>query len=135
MTITISAENPRSIKAIEIAAGASQWLKARAADGSKRYGIPSQRLSGVYHLVDQQSCTCEDARRHPSQACKHQLAVRLVVELAKAQQSKPKARAVLDMVRHADSEITWERRQGANGETNYLPRRTDAGVDALFARF
>ena len=62
MTITISSEDPRSIKAIEIAAGAGQWLKCR-----------------------------------------------LHCELAKAQQPKPKARPVLDMVRHADGEITWAR--------------------------
>lgn len=87
-TVTISAEDPRSIKAIEIAAAASQWLKCHGADGSKRYGVPSQTAAGRYYLVDLTSCTCPDAQRHPSQRCKHQLAVRLHCELAKAQQSR-----------------------------------------------
>ena len=51
MTITITAENPRSIRAIEIAAGASQWLKCHTRDGRKVYGVPSRSKSGLYHLV------------------------------------------------------------------------------------
>ena len=91
MTITINSDDPRSIKAIEIASGADHWLKCRTrTDGRKVYGVPSQSAPNVYHLVDQHSCTCQDAQRHPSQACKHQLAVRLHVELVKAQQSKPR---------------------------------------------
>ena len=35
MTITISHTDPRSIKAVEIAAGAGHWLKCRLADGTK----------------------------------------------------------------------------------------------------
>ncbi len=38
MTITISADEPRSIKAIEIAATLGQWLRCRTADGQKAYG-------------------------------------------------------------------------------------------------
>lgn len=95
MSITISSDDPRSIRAIEIAAGAGQWVKCRLAGGRKAYGIPSQRTPGRYYLVTCQCCDCEDARRHASDACKHQLAVRLHVELVKAQQArrKPVARA------------------------------------------
>jgi hypothetical protein len=92
MTITISSEDPRSIKAIQIAAGAGQWLKCRTVDGVKAYGIPSQFCSSRYYLVDCQTCTCEDAKRHARQACKHQLAVRLHCELAKAQTARPATR-------------------------------------------
>ena len=42
MTFTISAEDPRSIEAIEIAAGAGQWLKCHTSDGRKAFGVPSQ---------------------------------------------------------------------------------------------
>jgi len=84
--VTISANNPRSIKAIEIAAGAGQWLTCHTADGAQAYGIPSQREPGRYYLVTCQRCSCPDAQRHPLQACKHQLGVRLYRELAKAQQ-------------------------------------------------
>jgi len=46
MMITVSSEDPRSIKAIEIAASAGQWLKCRLADGAKAYGVPSQCTPG-----------------------------------------------------------------------------------------
>jgi hypothetical protein len=92
MAIIISADDPRSIKAIEIAAGAGQWLKCHTADGAKAYGIPSQCKAGLYYLVTSQSCGCQDARRHSRQACKHVLSVRLFCELVKAQQAQPKLR-------------------------------------------
>lgn len=73
--------------------------------------MPSQSTPGVYHLVDQQSCTCQDAQRRPSQACKHVLAVRLHVELMKAEQPKPKKAngSVLRMVREPDGTLSWKR--------------------------
>jgi len=46
MMITVSSEDPWSIKAIEIAASAGQWLKCRLADGAKAYGVPSQCTPG-----------------------------------------------------------------------------------------
>lgn len=132
MTITISSEDPRSIKAVEIAAGAAQWLKCRTRDGHKAFGVPSQCTPGHYYLVDCQSCTCQDFQRnglsHARRGqtgvhlpCKHVLAVRLHRELAKAQQSRPR-RSPLEARRHPDGEITWERRDSANGETIYLAR-------------
>jgi hypothetical protein len=50
MTITISADGPRAIKALEIAAGASQWLKCRTDNGRKAYGVPSQCQPGATTL-------------------------------------------------------------------------------------
>jgi hypothetical protein len=85
MTVEITAENPRSIRAIEIAAGAASWIKCRTRDGRKLYAVPSRSRSGLYHLVDCQTCDCMDARRHPGQACMHQLAVHLHCDLAKVQ--------------------------------------------------
>jgi hypothetical protein len=35
MTITISSEDPRSLKAVAIAAEAGQWAKCRTRDGQK----------------------------------------------------------------------------------------------------
>jgi hypothetical protein len=84
----ISSQDPRSVRAIEVAAGAGQWLKCRTADGRKAYGVPSQRQANVYYLVSQTSCTCVDAQRHPSLACKHCLAARLHCELVRAQQAQ-----------------------------------------------
>jgi hypothetical protein len=47
VTITISSEDPRSIKAIQIAAGAGQWLKCRTTDGRKAHGVPSSKAEAV----------------------------------------------------------------------------------------
>jgi len=66
MTITISADDPRSIKALEIAAGASRWLKVRSHDGELGFAIPSQcaKKDGLYYLVTASECDCEDFKRH-----------------------------------------------------------------------
>jgi hypothetical protein len=85
MVVTISAQNPRSIRAVEIAVGAASWIRCRTKDGRKLYAVPSRSVSGLYHLVDCQACDCMDARRHPGQPCMHVLAVRLHCELAKVQ--------------------------------------------------
>ena len=105
MTITISSEDPRSIKALEIAAGASQWLKVRTIEGEVAFGVPSQceRLVGRYYVVTTERCDCEDFKRHGlSHArlgldglhgpCKHVRAVQLYCELVKAQQALPRRR-------------------------------------------
>lgn len=100
--VTISAEDPRTIKAISIAAGAGQWLKCHMRDGQKAFGVPSQCQPGRYYLVTGSSCDCPDFRRNglsgtrlghagEHRACKHVLAVRLHCELVKAQQSHPTA--------------------------------------------
>ena len=78
--------NPRSAKALLIAADAGQWWKCRGADGSKAYGIRSGRDANHVYLVSQAGCTCPDAARHAGQPCKHQLAVRLHCALARAEQ-------------------------------------------------
>jgi SWIM zinc finger len=97
VVITISSDDARSIKAIEIAAGAGQWLKCRTSDGRKAYGVPSQRHLAHFHLVDCTSCTCPDFQRR-QEACKHVLAVRLHCELVKATQ--PPARTATRDRRH-----------------------------------
>jgi hypothetical protein len=102
MTITISADDPRTIKALEIAATAGQWLKCKTADGAKAYGVRSQ-TADRYYLVTCSSCDCADAQRHPNQPCKHQLAVRLHCELVKAQQQRSgRARVGTNAARYDD---------------------------------
>ena len=87
MTSTISSNDPRSVKAIEIAAISGQWLKCRTADGSKRYGFPSQSVAGLYYLADTQSCTCLDFQRRGG-PCKHVVAVRLHVARIRAEHAQ-----------------------------------------------
>jgi hypothetical protein len=48
VTITISTTDPRSLRALALAASAGQWLKWRGYDGNKRYGVPSQSTPGLY---------------------------------------------------------------------------------------
>jgi len=107
MTITISADDPRSIKALEIAAGAASWLRLTIRDtGEVAFGIPSQcaRKPGLFYVVTNSSCDCEDFRRHGLSTwriglngshglCKHVRAVLLYGELVRAQQTqRPKRR-------------------------------------------
>jgi hypothetical protein len=75
MTIDLSDQRVR--KAFEIERDAGQWLKCRSADGAKVYGVPSQHEHGRYYLVTLTSCDCPDARRHPSDPCKHRIACHL----------------------------------------------------------
>jgi hypothetical protein len=87
VTVTIDADDPRTIRAIEIAAAADQWLLGRNAEGDDLYGVPSQTQAGRYYSVTQSSCDCADFRRHAEsepRPCKHILAVRLYRELVRA---------------------------------------------------
>ena len=84
MTVTISSEDPRSIKAVAIAAEAGQWAKCRTRDGRKLYAVPSQHDADVRYLADLHTCTCPDFQRH-QQACKHVLAIRIHALLAQCQ--------------------------------------------------
>ena len=75
MTITVSTNDPRSIKALAVLETADRWTKAhRKADGRSFFVIPGS--AGRVYWADQTSCTCPDAA-HRAATCKHQLAVRL----------------------------------------------------------
>jgi hypothetical protein len=97
VSITISADDPRTIRAIELAAEADQWLSGRNRGGEDVYAVPSQSESGRYYIVTSSSCDCPDFRHNGPAAetasaaseqrpCKHILAVRLHSELVRAQQ-------------------------------------------------
>lgn len=111
MAIIISADDPRSIKALEIAAGASQWLRCRTAEGEVAWGVPSQceANAGRYYLVTTRSCDCPDFQKtglsHPRLGahgdhglCKHIRALLIRDELVRAQEierrPRPRLRAV-----------------------------------------
>ena len=80
MILTINSQDTRSLKAIEIAADAGQWLKVWRRDGVKMYGIPSQSRPGLYYLTTLTSCSCPDFAKRQL-ACKHTKAVKLHVLL------------------------------------------------------
>jgi hypothetical protein len=115
MSVTISADDPRTIRAIEIAAEADRWLSYRDADGQEAYRVPSQAETGRYYLVTPWSCDCADFRQNDQPAapeptaeprpCKHILAVRLHRELARAQlyaSRAPRLRGHLSLVPRSD---------------------------------
>jgi predicted nucleic acid-binding Zn finger protein len=108
VTITIDADDPRSIKALQIAAGAAQWLKVRTVDGEVAFGIPSQCAgkAGRYYVVTAEQCDCEDFKREGLRRgrigeagfhgpCKHVRAVQLHDELVRAQQIQPRRHRLL----------------------------------------
>ena len=75
MTITIDTADPRTVRALEVLAGADRWTRAhRKADNRPFFVIPGSE--GRVYWTDQTSCTCPDAVRR-GVTCKHQLAVRL----------------------------------------------------------
>ena len=97
MSITISADDPRTIKAIEIAADAGEWEACCTDDGEAAYRVPSQGHVGRSYVVSESSCECPDFRNSDllaeqdseageHRACKHVLAVRLHNELTRAVQ-------------------------------------------------
>ncbi len=89
MPVSISADDPRSIKAAEIAAGAAQWLRCYLKAGGKAFGVPSERRAGVYYLTTREACSCPAFTRwNTGEPCKHILAVRLHCELVKAQRMR-----------------------------------------------
>ena len=84
VSITINADDPRTIRAIEIAAEAEFWLSGRDRAGCEVYGIPSQHETGRYYVVTRSTCDCPDFEQR-QEPCKHVMAVRLHEELARAQ--------------------------------------------------
>ncbi len=83
MVIHLDTNDARTVKAIQIAAGAAGWAKCHTADGRKMYGVPASGDPLHLYLVTCETCTCDDFRRREL-ACKHVLAVRLHVGLVKA---------------------------------------------------
>ena len=94
MSYTINAEDPRTIKAVELAADAQYWLTGRNPEGDDVYGVPSQSEAGRYYIVTRSSCDCPDfqhqePRPTEQRPCKHLLAVQLYDELRRAQHRLP----------------------------------------------
>jgi len=77
--------DPRGAKAVAIAADSGQWLKIRARNGAKYYGIRSSANADDIYFVTRTSCSCFDGQRRE---CKHQMAVALHCALV-AEQRRP----------------------------------------------
>src|SRR5205823_4002704 len=106
-----------SIRAVELAAAAGQWLRCRTRDGQQAFGIPSHCQHSRFYLVTSSTCDCEDAQRHGMAGlCKHVLAVRLHLALLKGSvaRTRPQSR--------------FQRHDKPSGETMWLPRRDTGDV-------
>ena len=88
MTVTVSPDNPRSVRALAVLATADRWTKGhRKADGRPFFSIPGS--NGRVYMTDTRACTCPDARERGVD-CKHILAVRLWTIEHKAEAPAPK---------------------------------------------
>lgn len=96
MGFTINADDPRTIRAVELAAEARFWLSGCNPAGEDVYGVPSQSEAGRYYIVTRATCDCPDFQNQDASAgprlCKHLLAVRLYTELVRAQNQQPSSR-------------------------------------------
>ena len=78
---TIDLADPRSQRAIPIAAESGQWIRCTRRDGVHLFGIPSSKR-GVHYFVTADYCSCKDAQYHPETTCKHVQAVRIYEALS-----------------------------------------------------
>ena len=121
MSITINADDLKTIRAVELAAEAQHWLRGHNREGEEVFGVPSQSDPSRYYIVTRFSCDCPFFRNAQQSgttdasgergACKHMLAVRLHHELVKAQQAlsrprrqQPAQRTHLTLLSKSDAE-------------------------------
>ena len=74
MTVTVSSDDPRSVKALSVLATAPRWTKGHTKDGRPFFVVPGS--DGRVYWTDTRACTCPDHRER-GVACKHVLAVRM----------------------------------------------------------
>ena len=115
MTTLRPREDPRTLKAIDIARTADSWRRLTTHDGELIVAIPSQSTRGLYYLVTEHTCTCIDHQRHGLRTglignsgehtvCKHRRALVLVA----LQQDAASANLVLE--RLPSGSYAWLRR-------------------------
>src|SRR3712207_1637044 len=74
MTVTISPDDPRSVRALAVLATADRWVKGHTKAGRPSFVVPGS--NGRVYWTDTRDCTCPD-RRQRDETCKHIRAVRL----------------------------------------------------------
>ena len=81
-SIDLSTTDPRVQKGCVLASQSAQWIRGHTCAGTPVWGIPSQRLAGVYHLTSRTRCSCRDFLYRDPEPCKHVIAVH-VAELSR----------------------------------------------------
>ena len=74
MTVAISPDDPRSVRALAVFATADRWVKGHTKDGRAFFVVPGS--NGRLYWTDTRDCTYPD-RRERAVYCKHMLAVRM----------------------------------------------------------
>src|SRR3712207_9042991 len=94
MTVTISPDDPRSVRALAVLATADRWVKGHTKAGRPFFVVPGS--NGRVYWTDTRDCTCPD-RRERDETCKHIRAVRLwtIEHRGKAPAPKPAPDAAL----------------------------------------
>ncbi len=80
MVVTVSPNDPRSVRALAVLATADRWTKGhRKSDGTAFFVVPGS--NGAVYWTDTRVCTCPDFAKNAPQemgfACKHIRAARL----------------------------------------------------------
>src|SRR5215208_2672998 len=92
MTITVSTDDKRSVKALAVLSTSDRWQRGHLkADGRSFYAVPSSDGSR-YYMVDTRDCNCPD-RAYRGVGCCHIIAVRLRVAQLKSCCTSPRCTA------------------------------------------
>jgi hypothetical protein len=83
MSTVIDLSDPRTRRALPLAADSGQWARCTTRDGRRLFGIPSSKPS-VRYLTNATSCTCPDFKFGRGRDCKHIISVRIVEALGAA---------------------------------------------------
>jgi hypothetical protein len=81
----------------------------------RTYRVASQSTDGTAYTVTPDGCDCPDRKRHPLQRCKHDLAVRLILqaEVDEQRAAEQRRRVLADAVAAADAvALTYARAFG-----------------------
>ena len=106
MTITVSTDDPRSLKALEVLAIAHHWTRAHRKDDRRPFFvIPGSQ--GRVHWTDTHDCTCPDHQQRRA-VCKHVIAVRLWTAREKGRAQQQPRRPRLDPARVAELSRQYE---------------------------
>ena len=80
---TIDLADPRTRRAIPIAATHGQWAPVtNRYTGEVGYAIPASRTADLRYLVTATSCTCPDQTFNGGRECKHRIALKIWKALA-----------------------------------------------------
>lgn len=74
--MTIDLSEPRTQRAIYLAADASSWIRCQSQTGERVWGIPSSQ-AGKFWLTSETSCDCPSSKWSRGEPCKHSLSVQL----------------------------------------------------------